>query len=372
VPLNYQTPYVQQYSLDVQQQLSPRTILDIGYYGSHGTHLLGGVSLNEARPGAYVGVVSPASSGANCIDTDTNTLAFISSTCDRVLNQIKPYLGYDAVDALRTIFSSNYNSLQAKFTKHFSGKSYMDVNYTWSRDLTNSQSDAGYSEDTYNLNLDYGRAAVDRNNILTMDGVYELPWYREQKGLKGRLIGGWELSAIYTVQSGLPLTVSASSGTSTNYNLPGGAAVTNGLTKSGIINDNAGLGLFGATSSGARANQIADPNSGNGVKIHNKGYNALWFYTGAFQATNPNTTAVATAKRGTIQGPGYNSLQLGVFRNFRIYERLNFQFRAEAYNAANHTNVNTISTALNGGGTFGEVTGYREARIMQFSGKFTF
>ena len=60
VPLNYKTPYTQQYSLDLQQQLSPRTILDVGYYGSHGTHLLGGVALNEARPMAYQGVVSPA------------------------------------------------------------------------------------------------------------------------------------------------------------------------------------------------------------------------------------------------------------------------------------------------------------------------
>lgn len=373
VPLNYKTPYTQQYSLDVQQQLSPKSILDIGYYGSHGTHLLGGVALNEALPNAYRGVVSAASSGSNCVDTDTNTVAFISTACSRPLNQIKPYLGYDAVDALRTIFSSNYNSLQAKFTKRFSGRSYVDVNYTWSRDLTNSQSDTSYAMDTYNINRDYGRAAVDRNNILTMDGVFELPWYREQKNLKGRLIGGWELSAIYTIQSGLPLTVSASSGSTTSYNLPGNAAaVTNGLTKSGIINDNVGLGYFGATSAGARANQIADPNSGYGVKIHNKGYNQLWFYTGAFQATNPNSTEVGTAKRGTIQGPGYNSLQLGVYRNFRVWQRLNFQFRAEAYNAANHTNPNVVTTALSGGSTFGEVTGYREARIMQFSGKFTF
>jgi hypothetical protein len=371
VPLNYKTPYNQQYSLDVQQQFARRSIVDIGYYGSHGTHLLGGVALNEAVPNSYIGKVSPANSGANCIDTDTNTLAFISSTCSRVLNQIKPYLGYDAVDALRTIFSSNYNSLQTKFTQHFSGKTYIDINYTFSRDLTNAQSDAGYAENTYNLNGEYGRAAVDRNNILTMDAVYELPWYREQKNLKGRLIGGWELSAIYTAQSGLPLTVSASSGTSTAYNLPG-PAVTNGLIKSGIINDNTGLGYFGATSAGARANQIANPNVGYGTKIHNKGYNQLWFYTGAFQATNPNSPVPATAKRGTIQGPGFNSLQLGIYRNFRIYSRVNFQFRAEAYNALNHTNVNTIATALNGGSTFGEVTGYREARIMQFSGKFTF
>ncbi|MEO6922491.1 MAG: carboxypeptidase regulatory-like domain-containing protein [Acidobacteriaceae bacterium] len=375
VPLEYKTPYVQQYSLDIQQQIGAKSILDIGYFGDHGTHLSGALPLNEPMPGAWVGKVQPTNSGIACIDPDTNAPAFMSSTCSRPLNQIKPYLGYDAVDVLRTIFSSNYNSLQVKFTKHFSGKSYVDVNYTWSRALTNAQADySGFAQNIYNINGDYGRAAVDRNNILTMDGVFELPWYREQKGFKGRLIGGWQVSTIYTIQSGLPLTVGASSNYSAGYNLPGNAAsVFTGSTKTGYINDNAGLGLLGATSGGLRANQLGDPNSGHGVKIHNKGYNALWFYTGAFAAAPPSQTNVApTAHRGTIQGPGFNSLQLGVFRNFRIYNRINFQFRAEAYNAINHTNVSSINTSINSSSTFGEVTGYREARIMQFGGKITF
>ena len=64
-------------------------------------------------------------------------------------------------------------------------------------------------------------------------------------------------------------------------------------------------------------------------------------------------------------------VNLGIFRNFRIWERLNFQFRAEAFNAANHTNVQSIGTSATSG-TFGEITGYRDARILQFAGKFTF
>jgi hypothetical protein len=97
----------------------------------------------------------------------------------------------------------------------------------------------------------------------------------------------------------------------------------------------------------------------------------LWFYPGAFAAPAPTSIVPGTAKRGTIIGPGYQSFNLGVFRNFRIYERLNFQFRAEAFNATNHTNVQSIGTAATSG-TFGEITGYRDARILQFAGKFSF
>jgi hypothetical protein len=372
VPVDYKTPYTQQYSLDVQQQLSGKTTLDIGYYGSHGTHLLGALDMDSPMPGAWVGKVNPANSGSACINPDTGTASFLNSTCDRVLNQIKPYMGYFAIDALRTIFSSNYNSLQAKFTKHFSGKTYIDANYTWSRDLTNAQADySNFIQNPYNINGDYGRAAVDRTNILNIDGVYELPWYREQKGVVGHVVGGWEVSAIYAMNSGLPLTVSASSAYSDSYNLPT-ASVYNGRTNTGYITDNAGLSVLGNTDAGLRPNQIGDPNSGHGVQIHNKGYHALWFYTGAFAAASQNSTVPGTAKRGTIEGPGFSRADLGVFRNFRIRERLAFQFRAEAFNATNHTNVNTINTAIGSASTFGQVTGYRDARILQFAGKFTF
>ncbi len=345
-------------------------------FGNRGTHLLGALNLDQPAPGAWVGKVQPNNSGAStCIDSDTGQQSFLNSTCDRVLNQIRPYLGYSAVDSLRTIFSSNYNALQTKVTKRFKGKTYVDANYTWSRDLTNSQADySGFVQNIYNINGDYGRAALDRTNILTFDGLYELPWYRDQKGLVGHLVGGWELSGIYAINSGLPLTVSASSGNTQTYNLPNGVtSVFNGRTSTGVITDNAGLGSLGATSAGIRLNQLGDPNQGYGVKIHNKGYNSLWFYTGAFAAAPPSQTSVApTAKRGTIQGPGFNRLDLGIHRNFRIYERLNFQLRMEAFNALNHTNVQTITTSAASTGTFGEVTGYRDPRIVQFAGRFEF
>jgi Carboxypeptidase regulatory-like domain/TonB-dependent Receptor Plug Domain len=375
LPLNYQTPYTQQYSLDVQQEFAPTFMLDIGYFGTHSTHLLGIVDIDEPMPGAYVGKVMPSNSGSACLYPGSTTQqAFLNSTCDQVLNQVKPYLGYFAIDAMRSIFSANYNSLQVKVTKRFSGHTYIDANYTWSRDLTNAQADySGVIQNTYNINGDYGRAAVDRTNILNMDGVFEVPWYRDQKSLKGRLIGGWEVSAIYAINSGLPLTVSGSGGSQITYN--GTTSVFNNATNGGYETDNAGLSVLGNTNAGLRPNQIGDPNNGYGVNLkRSKAYesaSALWFYPGAFAAPSPTSIIPGTAKRGTIEGPGFQRLDLGVFRNFRIYERLNFQFRAEAFNAPNHTNVQSIGTTATSG-TFGEITGYRDARILQFAGKFTF
>jgi Carboxypeptidase regulatory-like domain/TonB-dependent Receptor Plug Domain/TonB dependent receptor len=379
IPLNYKTPYVQQYSLDVQQQVTPTFMFDIGYFGDHGTHLMGGLDINEPLPGSWVGKVSASNSSPSstpstvCVDPDTNAPAFLNGTCSGPLNQVRPYLGYYAVDAMEPIFGSNYNSLQFKATKRFKGKTYVDANYTWSRDLTNAQADYGFIQNAYNINGDYGRAADDRTQVLTIDGVLEEPWFREQKDLVGRVLGGWEISAIYTANTGLPLTATASSFTLGAYNLPGGAtSIYNGRVNTAYNTDNAGLGVLGNTDAGLRPDQIGDPNHGHNVKIHNKGYHALWFYTGAFQNPNPstNTSAPGNEHRGVIEGPGFATADLGVYRNFRIVERMNFQFRAEAFNATNHTNVQSVTTAE--GSTFGEVTGYRDARIVQFAGKITF
>jgi hypothetical protein len=276
---------------------------------------------------------------------------------------------------MRTIFSSNYNGLQTKVTKKFSGKTYIDGNFTWAKDLTNSPADySGFIQNIYNINADYGRATVDRKLVMTIDGVFELPWYRDQRGLKGRLLGGWEISAIYAANSGLPLTVSASGGVSiqNNYGSQFGAPANN---TNNVVNDNGGIGILGGDGASLRPNQIANPNSPNGVTLRpNKKFEqqaTIYFNTGAFQATDPSSTLQSNAKRGTINGPGFQTADVGIFRNFRIYNRLKFQLRLESFNVANHTNIQTIGTTSTST-LFGTIEGYRDARQLQVSGRFDF
>jgi hypothetical protein len=92
---------------------------------------------------------------------------------------------------------------------------------------------------------------------------------------------------------------------------------------------------------------------------------------GAFQAQDPASLLPGNAKRGTITGPGFQRGDVGIFRNFRIYGNLKFQFRAEAFNVANHTNIQTLGTTATST-LFGTIEGYRDARILQFGGRFDF
>ncbi len=167
----------------------------------------------------------------------------------------------------------------------------------------------------------------------------------------GRVIGGWEVSGIVALDSGLPITVSASAG-----------STINGVTMADV----GGLGIIGASPAGLRPNQLFDPRQGAPK-------NRLeWFNTAAFAAPSAALGIPGNAKRGTIIGPGFNREDLGLFRNFRIVERMNFQLRGEAFNVLNHTNFGAPAVAATTPSTFGTITSAREARILQVAGKLTF
>jgi hypothetical protein len=338
---HFHTPYSQQYSVDIQQQFTPSLTLDVGYVGSHDTHLLGYIDINSLPVGAAKAAgILPAG-------------GFLNSTQTNTANQIREFKGYGEMTADNTMFSSNYNSLQIAVKKRFKGKSLIDGNYTWQRLLTNSPADrSGAPQDRFNIAQEYGRSILDRTDYASIDFVYELPFYHEQKGLVGRLVGGWEVSGIVALDSGLPISVAASAG-----------GTINGVT----FADVGGLGIIGASPAGLRPDQLFDSRQGTGLKTRTK-----WFNTAAFAAPNAALGIPGNAKRGTIIGPGFNREDLGIFRNFRIFDDVNFQLRGEAFNVLNHTNLGPPAVTATTPTTFGTITSAREARILQIGGKLSF
>ena len=338
---HFHSPYAQQYSVDIQQQLTPSLTLDVGYVGSHDTHLLGYIDINSLPVGAAKAAgILPAG-------------GFLNSTQTNTANQIRQFKGYGGMTADDTIFSSNYNSLQIAVKKRFKGKSLIDGNYTWQKLLTNSPADrSGAPQDRFNIGQEYGRSVLDRTDYATIDFVYDLPFFHDQKGLIGRVVGGWEVSGIVALNSGLPISVAASAG-----------GAVNGVTMADV----GGLGITGTSIAGLRPDQTADPRNGIGLKSRQK-----WFNTAAFAAPSAALGIPGNARRGTIIGPGFNREDLGIFRDFRIFESLNFQLRGEAFNVLNHTNLGPPAATATTPTTFGTITTAREARILQIGGKLNF
>ena len=340
----FHTPYDQQYSLSIQHQWPLGLFSEVAYVGSTQIHLIGLIDINEAAPGAF------AAANPGVTVTSGNTV---------LINQYRPYKGYQAINSVNPIFSGNYNSLQVSMKRNFSHGSLFGVNYTYSKALTNANADrTGAPQVSSNPSAEYGRAAADRRNMFNFNGIWALPFFYEQHGVAGHLFGGWQVSGLAFVNSGLPLN-----------------ATTSGL-------DPAGVGFLGSSAAGGRPDRIGDPNADNpNYKIHTRQH---WFNVGALAAVPAGQFRGGNLQRNSIEGPGWWRADVGLFKNVRIYERLQLQLRGEAYNVFNHTNPDSVAvasvvTGLNAttgatlfSSTAGNITGYRDKRIMQLGAKIVF
>ncbi len=330
-PVPSSTPYVQQWSLDIQREVMRGLIVDVGYYGSKGTHLLGIVDINMVPPGAAVAAGLMPAQGYITAGTQTNRL-----------NAIRPYRGYGPINTIESWFNSNYNSLQVSVQKRFSGNSLLNLAYTWSKNLTDNQTDRSTApQNTYNVPAEYGLASLDRRHILTANYVYEFPWMKSQEGLVGHLVGGWQISGIVTYNSGTPLTVTSGTG-----------------------RDFGGLGFLGPSAAGPRPDMLANPNLAAPHTIDQ------WFFQ-LFADPPAGSNRPGNSGRGVVRGPGYGRWDFSIFKNIKVSEQVRMQFRTEMFNVFNHTNPSGVGTTF-GTSTFGKVLSTRDARIIQMALKLMF
>jgi hypothetical protein len=326
---NWKQPYSEMYNLDWQHQINSSTMIDVGYYGNVGRHLIGVVDVNEAPPGAFQSIVPPIPSPVG------------SGSATRKLNLVRPFQGWDAINLFETVFTSNYNGLQAAFQKRFSSNSVIVFNYTWSHALGTATSDFRAPQNTYNIRGDYGNLDYDRRHIMNASYVYNLPFFKNRTGFAGYALGGWEVSGIMLGQTGSHLTASAS-------------------------RDPAGLGVRdGASFAGGRPDIVGNPNVGGANTI------AQWFNTAAFALVPTGTIRPGDEGRGTIVGPAYFRWDASLFKNFKLSERFNLQFRAESFNVLNHPNFGNPGTSFTLS-TFGHITSARDPRNMQMALKLQF
>ena len=317
----FKPPSYQDYNLSVQHELMRNTVLEVGYVGTKGTHLLGDININQP--------------------TVADRLA--NPTVDA--NALVPSGGYQAIVSRAPIFTSNYNSLQVSLNRRLSQGLTVGVAYTWSKLLTTNPQDRALGvADAYNLKGDYGLSTLNTPQILAVSYVYELPFYKNENGLVGHVLGGWEISGITNIQSGQSNTVTQG----------GNDPFAN------AANNNSGLNLARGATAQIRTDLIGDP--------HGPKTAAEFFNTAAF------ATAVGhfgTEKPGTVLGPGFQLWDISLIKNIKFAERAALQLRLETFNAFNHGSPNGINTDI-GKSSFGSINGWHDPRTVQLGAKFRF
>ncbi len=312
------------------------TVLEVGYVGTKGSHLLGDVNLNQP------------------------TVATRLANLQLDVNAIVPFQGYGPITSRATIFTSNYNSLQASLNRRFSKGLTLGVAYTWSKLLTTNPYDRGLSAyNTYDLKQSYGPSVLNTPQMLVASYVYDFPFHKSQKGFVGHMLGGWELSGIVTIQSGQSQIITQSNDPWTDPSL-----TTNVLTPSCTLAPcplyPGGLGMNRGGTVSIRADQIGNANGPKSV--------TQFFNTAAF------TTAVGhfgSSRPGAVLGPGYQIWDTSLMKNINFGERASLQLRLETFNTFNHGSPSSIDTNVNDG-AFGTVTGWHDSRNLQIGAKVRF
>jgi len=303
---NFRPAIEQQFSLSVQAELQRDWLLEIGYVGSRGTHLQRLRSLNQALD---------ASSDAPIRGESSNALANITL---RV-----PILGIrpDSLREMESEGSSWFNALEVSVTKRSSHGFQFLASYTFSKTLDTDGADingtsAGNALTLGDQNvpgLRWGRASFDRTHRFIFSETWEIP--SPPTGIRREFLGGWELAAIVTIQSGSALTI-----TDTNAN-----------NVFGISEDRAELTGNCAT------NQLVT-NGSLGSKLNNY-FNVSCFTTPPVIGADGIGTAFGNSATGIVNGPGQENVDLSLSKNIPIKwpsEGTSLQFRTELYNAMNH------------------------------------
>jgi hypothetical protein len=201
-------------------------------------------------------------------------------------------------------------------------------------------SNAGFQNNN-NLRADRSLSALDAPHRLVINGLYSLPFGAGRRfnpsGLAGAMVNGWELSAIYTFQSGGPLAFS--SATNTTF----------------------------AQAGGQRPNLIGDPKLPDSERTL-----ARWFNTAAFAAPAAYTFGSAPRSLGAVRSDGISGIDFSVVKNTRLYESLALQFRTEFFNLTNTVRFAPPNTAF-GAAAFGQVSAQsNQPRVVQFALKLIY
>ena len=338
--INFRNAYVQHWNFGIQQQLGNNLVAEVAYSGSKGTRLNRRENFNTREP--------------------RSPNALIPTSVNPHLRRLLPFAIFDGqlitldnwFETTSTAFS-NYHSLLGRLEKRFSGGMTFINAFTWSKAISDAQPFGGGDNDTgnriqdiYNKKADKGLAPYNHKFRFVSSFIYELPMGKGKRlggnasGVVEHLIGGWQLNGIVSLQSGFPITI----------------------IRSG---DPLGIGTDGAV----RPDQICDPKLPESERTRNPVNGSVTFFNGNCFAAPADR--FGNAGRATVVGPGSNTVDLAVFKNFRIQEKMQLQFRSEFFNAFNHPNWGQPGRTV-GGNNLGIATSAGSPRIIQFGMKLIF
>ena len=350
---DFKTPYSHQYNMNIQWEFAKNYLLEVGYVGTMGINLL---TRREFNPASVIpGFANNAS------DTDAR----------RIFNQGHPLADefggavFSNITNQETSANSNYNSLQMTVSKRFSDGLYFQNAYTWSHCIDNS---SGLRSNTRfnNPRADRGNCEQDIRHRNVLSYIYELPFHKSQSGFAGKVLGGWQISGVTVLETGLPFNITEP----TDRSLTGAGSdrpdfVGGTLQFFDPRNTNTSLG----PNTTAPTNNHAFNGTGGGTGT--AASNPFFRRVGSSASLAGGGGRFGNLGRNVFHGPGDINFDVTLMKRTKIGENKIIEFRSEFFNVFNHANFGNPNGNI-GSTNFGRITTTDDPRLIQFGLKFTF
>ncbi len=318
---NQSLPYSETWNLGVQHVFAQKYTLEVRYVGTRGIHLPVQARLNrqdQTSLSEYLPTYTSAPSQATLnalpftLDQISNNPSYVPAYANAGFNgsNVVGFMNYGA---------SNYNGLQTQFSRNFTNGLQFQVAWTWSHAFDNSTADVfstyltpRRAQDFQNFAADWSTSALDRRHRVTVEMIYDLPFFKNSSWLMKNVVGNWQFAPIYTFESPEYATVQSGLDTNGNGDAAGDRAILN-------------------------PNGIAGTGSGVVPLTNSAGA------TVAYLATNPTAQyivagpgALSNMARNTLPLPHINNFDMSLVKRVNITERQQIEFQAQATNIFNH------------------------------------
>ena len=312
---DFQNPVTWSYSAGIQHQLGRATVIQAAYVGNKSTHQFNYREINLPNQSDLPDIINKV----------------------KQYNTLVPYRGFGGIRMAENAQNAHYNSMQLSVRSQFKDLTVQGA-YTLSRSIdpcTNFGSDNNNTVyNPYNRDAYIGPSFTDATHIGVISFVYDLPVLRNSGSAVAKgLLGGWQLSGVWSVQSGFPINV-----------ILGGSQASNGLPNATNVPNFSGT-----------VNYVNSPDR--------------WFSTDGFSIPDLGTWGNYDRQ---VRGPGRNNWNMSMFKNFSITEAMRFELRIESFNTFNHTQFNAIGATYTSQNQFGKPTSVWDPRQLQFGAKFIY
>jgi hypothetical protein len=382
------TQYSTQYNLNIQRELSKDLVLQVGYVGSQGHRLLASHDINFGNPQTCLDLHQLASDTGNSdidcgqfyadspffIPADTvlttdlhlpygstsvlpagttvgpNGITLVglrpysSPNCEPLTGVGCPTDGtpvFSSIFAEDTIANSNYNSLQVSLQKRFTHGLQFDLAYTWSKSFDQASSFEG-ELNPLDFHRTYSLSQFDARHRFVFSYVWQLP-IPKYSGIAGSVLSGWDLSGIYSYQTGFPIRITSSSDNELMYSAffeyPG------------------------------EPDQVAPFRTHKSVTS-----DGVFYFDGSTFSEDDTFGRIGNAKRTYCCGPAINNFDFALHKVFALgsSEAKRFEFRAEFFNLFNHPQFDNPDGNITDGSDFGRILRVKDPREIQLALKFYF